>query len=96
MPNPLRLDFYAAGLRSAARRTKDAVQAGRLLALASAHGGATRTEAARIGGATLQIVRDWVLRFNALGPGGLADRKAPAPPLSRTGRSAVNGPAWCQ
>jgi transposase len=28
-------------------------------------------------GVTLQIVRDWVLRFNAGGPGGLATRKAP-------------------
>ena len=26
---------------------------------------------------TLQIVRDWVLRFNAQGPDGLATRKAP-------------------
>ena len=31
---------------------------------------------------TLQIVRDWVLRFNALGPEGLVDRKVPGqPPL---------------
>jgi hypothetical protein len=28
---------------------------------------------------TLQIVRDWVLRFNAHGPDGLLDRKAPGP-----------------
>ena len=35
------------------------------------------TEAAAIGGVTLQIVRDWVLRFNADGPDGLATRKAP-------------------
>jgi transposase len=28
---------------------------------------------------TLQIVRDWVLRFNAEGPAGLLDRKAPGP-----------------
>ena len=26
---------------------------------------------------TLQIVRDWVLRFNAQGPDGLIDRKPP-------------------
>jgi transposase len=28
----------------------------------------------------LQIVRDWVVRFNAEGPAGLLDRKAPGPP----------------
>jgi transposase len=31
-------------------------------------------------GVTLQIVRDWVLRFNEVGPEGLATRKAPGPP----------------
>ena len=29
---------------------------------------------------TLQIVRDWVLKFNADGPAGLIDRKAPGQP----------------
>jgi len=43
MPIPLRADFNAAGLRSAARRTKDAAQARRLLALAAVYDGATRT-----------------------------------------------------
>jgi transposase len=80
MAIPLRGDFDAAGLRAAARRTKDAAQARRLLALAAIYDGATRTEAARIGGVTLQIVRDWVLRFNAHGPEGLVDRKAPGQP----------------
>lgn len=80
MPIPLRADFDAAGLRSAARRTRDAAQARRLLALAAVYDGATRSEAARIGGVTLQIVRDWVVRFNAEGPAGLVDRKAPGQP----------------
>ena len=80
MAIPLRGDFDAAGLRAAARRTKDAAQARRLLALAAIYDGATRTEAAKIGGVTLQIVRDWVLRFNAHGPDGLIDRKAPGRP----------------
>ena len=31
---------------------------------------ASRTEAARIGGVTVQIVRDWVVKFNAHGPAG--------------------------
>ena len=30
-----------------------------------------------VGGVTRQVVRDWVLRFNAHGPRGLVDRKAP-------------------
>ncbi|WP_043342231.1 helix-turn-helix domain-containing protein, partial [Belnapia moabensis] len=77
MPIPLRADFDAAGLRAAARRTKDAAQARRLLALAAVYDGVSRTEAARIGGVTVQIVRDWVVRFNAEGPAGLIDRKAP-------------------
>src|SRR3712207_2800966 len=77
MALPLRADFDAAGLRAAARRTKDAAQARRLLALAAIYDGASRTEAARIGGVTVQIVRDWVVRFNAEGPAGLVDRKAP-------------------
>ena len=32
-------------------------------------------------GVTLRIVRDWVLKFNAIGPDGLIDRKAPGQPL---------------
>jgi transposase len=35
------------------------------------------SDAARAGGVTLQIVRDWVLRFNAEGPDGPISRKAP-------------------
>src|SRR3954453_2593425 len=68
MPIPLRRDFEASRLRLAARRTKDGPQARRFLALAAIYEGATRSEAARIGGVTLQIVRDWVLKFNAQGP----------------------------
>src|SRR5690242_2909131 len=80
MPVPLRPDFGAARLRRAARESVDGNQVRRLLALAAIYDGATRTEAAQIGGVTLQVVRDWVLRFNALGPEGLIDRKAPGQP----------------
>ena len=76
MPLPLRSDFSASALRTAARRSKNAAQARRLLALAVVYDGAWRTEAAKIGGVTPQIVRDWVAKFNALGPDGLIDRKA--------------------
>src|SRR5215208_6309371 len=77
MPIPLRGDFDAPRLRAIARGTKDAAQTRRLLALAAVYDGARRTEAAAIGGVTLQIVRDWVMKFNADGPDGLIDRKAP-------------------
>src|SRR3954468_5319245 len=80
MPVPLRTDFDAAALRAIARQTKDGPQARRLLALAAIYEGATRTEAARIGGVTVQIVRDWVLRFNARGPEGLRTGRAPGAP----------------
>lgn len=50
-----------------------------------------RTDAAKLGGVTLQIVRDWVPRFNASGPAGLIDRKAPgkSPSLTADDRAAV-------
>jgi transposase len=76
-PIPLRSDFDALALRSLARASKDANQARRLLALALIYDGERRSDAARLGNVTLQIVRDWVLRFNALGPDGLIDRTAP-------------------
>ena len=84
MPVPLRTDFNAAALRTIARQTKDGPQARRLLALAAIYEGATRTEAARIGGVTVQIVRDWVVKFNAHGPEGLINRKPPGQPSKLT------------
>ncbi len=84
MPIPLRSDFDASQLRALARKTKDGPQARRLLALAAIYDGGTRTEAARIGGVTLQIVRDWVVKFNAQGPEGLIDRKPPGQPSRLT------------
>ncbi|MBB4232707.1 transposase [Rhizobium mongolense] len=67
----LRSDFDGDGLRLLARQTKDASQARRLLALASIYDGGSRADAARLGSVTVQIVRDWVVRFNARGPDGL-------------------------
>jgi transposase len=80
MPIPVRADFDAQMVRAAAKQSKDGAQARRLLALAAIYERATRTKAARIGGVTLQIVRDWVLKFNAHGPDGLIDRKPPGQP----------------
>jgi len=91
MPIALRADFDVETVRAAARRSKDGPQARRLLALSAIYEGATRTEAAKIGGVTLQIVRDWVLKFNARGPDGLLDRKAPGrrPRLNEAQRAAL-------
>jgi transposase len=79
MPIPLCADYDSARLRQAARESKDAGQTRRLLALAAIYDGASRTEAAAIGGVTLQIVRDWVLKLNAGGPEALVDYKGPGP-----------------
>ena len=73
----LRSDFGGAALRTLARASRDAKQVRRLLALAAIYEDGTRGEAARISGVTLQIARDWVMRFNAKGPAGLVDRKPP-------------------
>ena len=90
-PIPLREDFDAAQLRALAKKTRDANQSRRLLALAEVYDGRSRSDAARVGGVTLQIVRDWVLRFNAEGPDGLIDRKAPGkePKLNDAQRQAL-------
>ena len=76
-PIPLRTDFDGPGLRRLAKASKDANQTRRLLALAVIYDGGRRGAAAAVGGVGLQIIRDWVLRFNAEGPCGLIDRKAP-------------------
>ena len=76
----LRSDCSADDLRALARRSGDAKQTRRLLSLAEIYDGGTRGDAARRGGVGLQVVRDWVLRFN--GPDGLVDRKRP-------GKSAI-------
>ena len=93
MPIALRTDFDGAACRLAAKRSKDGGQARRLLALATIYEGAPRGEAARTGGVTVQIVRDWVVKFNAHGPAGLIDRKAPGRPSRLTGehRTALAG-----
>src|SRR6188472_236844 len=90
-PTPLRQDFDASQLRGLARKTKDGPKARRLLALAAIYNGATRTEAAKIGGVGLQIIRDWALRFNARGPDGLLDGKSTGQPskLNDTQRQAI-------
>jgi transposase len=91
VPLPLRGDYDGATLRELAKRSSDANQTRRLLALALIYDGGRRDEAARLGGVGRQIVRDWVLRFNAEGPLGLIDRKAPGnrPKLNADQRGAL-------
>jgi transposase len=91
MPIPLRADYDAARLRASARESKDAGQTRRLLALAAIYDGASRSEAAGIGGVTLQIVRDWVVKLNAHGPDSLVDYKGPGPQpiLTKEHRAAL-------
>ncbi|AOF94142.1 helix-turn-helix domain-containing protein [Sinorhizobium sp. RAC02] len=76
---PLRDDCDGEVQRRLARQTKDAAQARRLLALASIYEGGSRSDAARLGNVTLQIVRDRVMRFDECGPQGLINGKAPGP-----------------
>jgi len=87
----LRSDYTADDLHRLARASRDAKQTRRLLALASIYEGGSRSQAARIGGVGLQIIRDWVVRFNAHGPDGLLDCKAPGktPRLSDAQRAAL-------
>jgi transposase len=92
MPIPLRADFDARLVRTVAKRPKDGPQARRPLTLAAICDGATRAEAAEIGGVTRQIVRDWVVKFNVEGPEGLIDRKQPGQPmLNDTRRTSALG-----
>src|SRR3954470_4012707 len=87
----LRPDYDAARVRGLAKAARDAGQSRRLLALAEIYDGGSRTKAARIGGVGLQTLRDWVVRFNARGPEGLIDGKAPgnARKLNHSQREAL-------
>ena len=76
-PVPLRSDSDAEALRGLAKGSRDPAQTRRLLALSVIAAGGLRSEAAEIGGGGLQTVRDWVGAFNAAGPRGLIDGKAP-------------------
>ena len=91
MPIALQADFHAARVRAAAKRSKDEPQARRLLSLAAIYEGASRSDEAKIGGVTVQIVRDCVLKFYAHRPDSLIDRKPPgqAPQLYDMHRAAL-------
>ncbi len=87
----LREDYDAADLRRVAKGSQDAAQSRRLLSLAVIYDGGRRGDAARVGATQLQVIRDWVLRFNADGPAGLIDRTATGnpPKLNTAQRQAL-------
>ncbi|TCR63207.1 helix-turn-helix domain-containing protein [Rhizobium sp. BK376] len=72
----IRRDYTAADLRQLARDCRDAAWSRRLLALSVIYDGGSRSQAASMGGVGLQIIRDWVERFNRDGPDGLKTGKA--------------------
>jgi transposase len=90
-PVRLREDYDARHLRALAKASRDANQTRRLLALVTIYDGGSRREAAKTGGVGVQTVRDWVLAFNAEGPLGLIDSKAPGnrPVLNAEQREAL-------
>ena len=73
-PIGVRGGYSSAQLRGLAKRSRDADRARRLLSIAAVVDGASRADAAKIGGMDRQTLRDWVLRYNAHGLDGLADQ----------------------
>ncbi len=73
----VRSDCASADLRRFARVSGDPDQVRRLFAVAIILDGESRRETAKMAGVTLQILRDWVLRFSEGGPERLATREAP-------------------
>jgi hypothetical protein len=78
-------DCSADGLHG--RRGTPVCQAGagcgaarRLLAIAAVLDGASREDAAKVGGMDRQTLRDWVIRFNEQGPDGLINIPSPGVP----------------
>jgi putative transposase len=86
----LRDDYSAGDLRALARKSRDAKQARRLMALAGVADGLSRTSAAAIGLMDRQTLRDWVHRFNEQGPEGLIDRKSTGPKFRLTAQQRAS------
>ena len=92
----VRTDYSSAELRALAKQSKNAAQVRRLLAIAAVLGGASREEAAQIGGMDRQTLRDWVIRFNEDGPEGLLSLASPgAPSFVEVGSSVKQGDTVC-
>ena len=76
----VRSNYTSGEVRGLAKRAKDVAQARRLLAIAAVLDGASRAEAAKIGGMDRQTLRDWVIRFNERGADGLINIPSPGVP----------------
>ena len=87
----LRDDYDSLALRDLARRSRAPRQVRRLLALAAAYDGVSRTEAAKVGGMDRQTLRDWAHRFNDEGPDGLKHRSGAGRPRLLTQERIT----WC-
>lgn len=76
----VRTDYTSSEVRRFATRARDVAQARRLLAIAAVLDGASREDAAKIGGMDRQTLRDWVIRFNEKGRDGLINIPSPGAP----------------
>jgi transposase len=95
----IRKDRTPAALRKLAKEETDARVTRRILAIANALSGMNRAEAASSAGMDRQTLRDWVIRYNAHGLAGLADRwNGGRPPMLDEAEAAelleivLNGP----
>jgi Winged helix-turn helix len=86
----VRTDYTAGEIRRFAKRAKDAAQARRLPVV----DGASREDAAKVGGMDRQTLRDWVIRFNEQGPDGLINIPSPgvSPKLGKS--TGPFSPGW--
>lgn len=90
-----RLDLSAMALRERAAGARDAKVSRRLLAIALVLEGWSRRDAAEACAMDRQTLRDWVHRYNGLGPEGLSDaprRNGPPPRLSASQQAQIA--AW--
>ena len=76
----VRTDYTPGQLETMAASLANKAHARRLRAIGAVLRGASRGEAASVGGMQRQSLRDWVLRFNAHGLEGLLPRKRPGRP----------------
>lgn len=87
-----RTELSVSALRALAGKTDDGAVVRRLLAIALVLEGRCRTEAASLNGMTRQTLRDWVHRYNELGPEGLfalPRRNGPLPRLTAEQQAKV-------
>ena len=75
-----RTEHSSAELRQIASRLRDGRVVRRLLAIALVLDGQSRAEAATACGMDRQILRDWLLRYNARGVAGLSNQPIPGRP----------------